>query len=350
MSVKISPYLSIVIVVRNDNYGGDFTQRFQNSLNSLSKQIMKAKLPVELVLVNYNPLGDALPFEKMITWPVDHPYLMIRMITVPAEVHEERLCDGTERMKLPVSEFIAKNVGIRRASAEFVLSANADIIFDELFFEWLKSNQIAKDSYYRADRFDFEYSPMMDCYTSENVRFIYTRLGRFRTRKWMSLSCFQKAALIYGSIGRFYFVGISRLAFLEPFRRYLPYVPERELFLLKYHFHACGDFTLTAKENWEKLRGYPEDTYSAMHTDSLFLISCLASGLKEIVLPYPVYHQMHANTFEHNAPDYYNDRTFKRLVEASRFINGPVDCLITNSENWGMADKEFEEVILPLNT
>ncbi|MCG9910618.1 MAG: hypothetical protein MH137_04885 [Flavobacteriales bacterium] len=353
MSTKISPCLSIVIVVRNDNYGGDFTQRFQNSLNSLSGQLIKAQLPVELVLVNYNPLTNEMPFEKMITWPVDHPYLIIRMITVPSEVHEEWLRDGKERMKLPVLEFIAKNVGIRRASASFVLSTNADIVFDDRLFYWLKKHELESGAYYRSDRFDFEKLSEDDLLKGIQVSKIwkiYTRLGLYERKKWKPYWLFRFLAFVYARWGRGYSILLAPFSFLEKYRNIIPYVPKRELFLLKYHFHACGDFTLTAKENWEKLRGYPEDTYSAMHTDSLFLISCLASGLKENILPYPVYHQMHTNTFEHNAPEYYNDKMFKRLVEASRFINGPVDFLITNPENWGMADKEFEEVILPLTT
>lgn len=344
-----SPYLSIVIVVRNDNYGGDFTRRFQNSLNALSAKLLKVNVPIELLLVNYNPLDNEQPFEKMITWPENHPCLSIRMIIVPKETHMQLLQDGTNRMKLPVLEFIAKNVGIRRAGAPYVLSTNADIIFDNRLFDWLKTKPLNQASYYRADRYDFEKisdEEVLKGVPVSKIWKIYTRLGLYERKKWKPYWLFRLLAFIYAWWGRGYSLLLAPFSFLEKYRNVFPYVPKRELFLLKYHFHACGDFTLTAKENWEKLRGYPEDAYSAMHTDSLFLISCLASGLKENILPYPVYHQMHTNTFEHKAPEYYNDKMFKRLVEASRFINGPVHKLVTNPENWGMVDKDLSEIRL----
>ncbi len=333
-------------MVRNDNYGGDFNQRFQNSLNSLSDQLIESELFVELVLVNYNPIENKPSFEELIKWPTQNPFLSVRMITVPHDIHCLLLQDGTERLPLPVLEFMAKNIGIRRASAPYVLCTNADIIFDKGFFQWLVNFQLREDCFYRADRFDFMPVPGDNHLSIKNIKKIYTRLGQFNTRQWIPIHVFLKLAVIYGSIGRIYAHLVSHLSFLEPYRGYVSYVRKEELFLTAYHFHACGDFTLTSKENWARLRGYPEDTFSAMHTDSLFLISCIAAGLKEIILPFPVFHQIHTNTFEHNAREYYQDVMFKRLIEASRFINGPVDQLITNAENWGMGDRNLSEIRL----
>jgi len=307
------------------------------------------KVPVELVLVNYNPLDDEQPFEKMIIWPVNHPCLSIRMITVPKETHMQHLQDGTNRMKLPVLEFIAKNVGIRRANAPYVLSTNADIIFDDRFFDWLKTKPLNPGFYYRADRYDFENATeqeLLEGIPGSKIQRVYNRRGFYERKYFLPFVLYKRLILMYGVLRKLYYFFISGFPFLEKYRSVIPFFHSRELFLLNYHFYACGDFTLTAKANWEKLYGYPEDTYSAMHTDSLFLILCLASGLNESILPYPVYHQMHTNTFEHNASDFYKDKMFKRVVEASRYINGPLDPLITNSENWGMADKELSEIRL----
>ena len=341
----MNPYLSIVIVVRNDNYGGDFTHRFQTSLNSLNENVQQTGVPTELILVNYNPLENETSFVNLINWPKKNRFLSLKMITVAKEVHETILNDSVNRRKLPVLEFIAKNVGIRQATAPFVLSTNADILLDIRFFQWLNSKPLQKGYYYRSNRFDFD-SFEERGFSSKNVQFIYTRLGRFRTRKWMSLNLFIQLAKIYGNVGRLYAKLISNFKFLESYRNYIPFVRKDELFLTKYHLHACGDFTLTAKENWEKLRGYPEDTYSAMHADSLFIIACNAMGLKEQILKYPVYHQMHQNTFEHNAKNYYEDEMFIRLVNAAKKINKPIDEHIVNNENWGMNNLPLETFCL----
>lgn len=345
--VNKEPIVSIVVVVRNDNYGGGFTARFQYALDNLDLYTRKYEIMLELVLVNYNPIEYNTDFIDLIKWPTTNDFLIIRMYTVTKEIHTSIMAESTERLSLPVLEFIAKNVGVRRANAPFILCTNADIVFPETFYLWLKKEKINTSFFYRANRFDFERSnntPNKITISYDDVTKVYLKLGQFSRLKLLPFSLFLLLARGYGRFMYAYANFSSNFDFLVKYRHIIPYRPKRESFLGDFHFNACGDFTLTAKENWQKLRAYPENTYSAMHTDSLFIAACAAVGLKESILPFPVFHQAHPNTFEHNAKHYYQDPMFIRLVEEANRMLGEGAASNWNDENWGLFNYPIEEI------
>ncbi|MBL4668316.1 MAG: glycosyltransferase family 2 protein [Flavobacteriales bacterium] len=150
-----TPYLSIVIAGRNDNYGGNFNQRIERSINWLSFHIEKHQLSTELIIVNYNPIIGEKPLSKLINWPKNNNYLTIKIITVPEDIHNS-FENESIRKKVPLYEFIAKNIGIRRANGEYILATNADIIFDPEIIKTISQRSLNKNYFYRADRCDFK--------------------------------------------------------------------------------------------------------------------------------------------------------------------------------------------------
>jgi hypothetical protein len=77
--------------------------------------------------------------------------------------------------------------------------------------------------------------------------------------------------------------------------------------------NACGDFTLLSREDWFKLRGYPEWPIYSFHIDSILLYQSDRAGIVEVHLPrdHSVYH------IEHDAgsgftPEYAH-KLFERL-------------------------------------
>ena len=115
----MSKRLSIVITGRNDNYGGDFNRRLQNTIHWLFHWLNHYKISSEIVFVNYNPLKDEAPIDEMITIPAATDLVNVREVTVTAEAHEKILAKyATVCKPVPVMEFIAKNIGIRRAKGE----------------------------------------------------------------------------------------------------------------------------------------------------------------------------------------------------------------------------------------
>lgn len=131
--------LSIILIGRSDNYGGDFVGRLNRSLESIMP------LGAEVIFVEWNPLGD----RPRINTEIRHRG--VRIITVYPEVH--RSLPGHELF--PVFEYRAKNVGIRRAKGDWILCLNSDIILSEQMLRCLTCS-FDDTCFYRARRHDMD--------------------------------------------------------------------------------------------------------------------------------------------------------------------------------------------------
>ena len=120
-----TPYISFVVGGRNDGHGGNFLNRMQIFVNALVDQCVRHELSAELVIVEWNPPLDQKPLAEALRWPDSSSHCPIRVFQVPKALHDR--FENSE--KLPLHQFIAKNVGIRRARGEMVVSTNADVIF-----------------------------------------------------------------------------------------------------------------------------------------------------------------------------------------------------------------------------
>jgi len=74
-------------------------------------------------------------------------HLYVRIITIPHSIH----ITTQNHDKIPVQQYIGKNVGIRRALGEYVLASNADIIFSKPFLKFIKSKSLQQGLYYRTN-------------------------------------------------------------------------------------------------------------------------------------------------------------------------------------------------------
>jgi hypothetical protein len=121
-------------------------------------------------------------------------------------------------------------------------------------------------------------------------------------------------------------------------------------FILKYHTNASGDFMLMHRDHWFSLRGYPEDTYISTHCDSIFTVMSRISGLKENILPWPVYHQDHERRYD---TDIYKSEKSKDITDMfTRFVNDSREMeqtrkpKIINPADWGQANENFRETVI----
>ena len=157
-----TPYLSVVIVGRNDDYGVNFLDRINTFIRSLDYQVRNYPNLIELVVVEWNPLADRAPLTDVL---VKTNNLDIRIITVPAEVHDKIGHPS------PVLEYYGKNVGIRRAKGQFVLTTNPDILFTNELVDWFNQRLLRVDSFYRTDRHDFHGEGIIDVPVEEYISF-----------------------------------------------------------------------------------------------------------------------------------------------------------------------------------
>lgn len=107
--------ISIVVVGRNDNYGGDFTERLRATMDWNYNHIPNA----ELVYVEWNKVEDR-PTDT--TW-ISERYPNSRCFIVPNSIHTKIAANP----KMPMMEYYAKNLGMREASYDWVMMINADV-------------------------------------------------------------------------------------------------------------------------------------------------------------------------------------------------------------------------------
>ncbi len=277
----MNPYLSIVMGI-GGNVTEDLSARLANSVMNLNALVRQTYLSMELLIVEWNT--------PRIGFRIDDPSFRIRVIHVPQELHKQ----VPNPHALNYFEWYPKNIGIRRAHGEFVLSTNPDDIFSKELFSFFSRRLLQAGIFYRVNRHD-------------------TIDGKVY-RVCRPTGCFAPDATE------------EQIKVNHP--NACPWSPD----MIAYN--AAGDFTLMSKEDWFKIHGNPEREYS--HTiDGQTLWLAHLKGMKQILLPYPVFHPEHPRTLniangQFVGPEWDDNKPFTK----------------ENGEGWGFADMEFEETIL----
>jgi hypothetical protein len=147
------PYLSVVVVTRNDDHGGNPLSRLQAFVNTFDAQCKRTGLDVEVVVVEWNPPDGKPRVSDLLECPANCSF-PVRFIEVPPELHAQ--IEHAE--VLPLFQMIGKNVGVRRARGRFVLCTNIDIIFSNELVEFLATRQLRAGVMYDTDRHDIQSS------------------------------------------------------------------------------------------------------------------------------------------------------------------------------------------------
>lgn len=259
----MKPSLSVVAASRNDDHGANLRARMQMFVDGLAEQAERFGFPVELILVEWNPPSDRPPLVEALRWRTsDH--FQPHVVTVPGEIH--RTFPHAEG--LPLFQMIAKNVGIRRAAASFILATNIDILLSDELFSFLQTD-LKPNAMYRVDRRDV------------NARFDQVPPPTpAECRALPPLRQFRLDASSYKGSGRtrISVSDLPRLAVGAWYRAVLPNL----------HTSGSGDFTLTSREAWDAIRGYPEWPMYSWHLDGLPLFQAYAGGVEMVNLPDPM--------------------------------------------------------------
>lgn len=347
------PYLSIVLAARNDNYGGDFNSRLHNCVHWLANLVEENKLPTELLIVDYNPVEENEPLLKIINWPANRNYLTIRFVHVPQETHVQ-LVNPAVRKTVPMFEFVAKNMGVRRAKGEYILCTNCDILFHPQLIEFIAQQCLDKQSYYRAERYDYH---KIDRYDFHNMEATLRSIQQKVFRIFLKIHSYD---LRWGENA--FEITFQRMRHsLQVFLNYnsvkaktlwmlLGMEVNYRTFLLKYHTNASGDFMLMHRDHWHRLRGYPEDTYISTHTDSIFCVMASIAGVLENILRWPVYHQDHERRYIVDLAAHKKNKELMdmldRFTEDTRAMEASRTPKIVNAEDWGCGGEEFKETVV----
>jgi len=107
------PNIAAVVVGRNDDYMSDFRERLFATIDWNIRYLVD-----EVVFVEWNPPAD----RELLAHELTSRFASLRAFVVAPEVHA-RIC---ENANIKLLEYHAKNVGIRRARAPFIMVTNAD--------------------------------------------------------------------------------------------------------------------------------------------------------------------------------------------------------------------------------
>lgn len=320
----MAPYLTFVVAARNDDYGGNFLHRTQVFADALSALWEKHGLNGELIIVEWNPPEDRPRLKDALTWPEGQKPGLIRIIEVPSEIHQR--LPNSDRM--PIFEYIAKNVGIRRAEGEYVLATNPDLLYSDELIRLFATRCLRLDRFYRVDRYDVSAPVPLGIPVEQQLQF-----------------CRSHSVRVARASGT---VAIGTRRYPDPLKlvRSIPRIilqagrPTLESYGRSLHTNAAGDFFVMAHAHWHELRGYPE-LKSHSFIDGYILFMAASLGLRQVALkdPHRIYHQEHDRSEHEKRPltDY------QLYLEQSRRMMRSNTPEILNDANWGLGGETLRE-------
>ncbi|MBM0740837.1 hypothetical protein JOY44_04265 [Phormidium sp. CLA17] len=405
-----APYLSIVAAARNDNHGGNMLRRMQIFINGVITQARRYQVPIELIIVEWNPPTDNLRLSEALSWEIGDSPCVVRVIEVPNELHHQLRHSAS----LPLFQMIAKNVGIRRATGEFVLATNIDLLFSDALFEFLASRQLQPGKSYRVDRYDVASEVPLE--SSIEEQFVYCDRSIIRinhkdgieeklveipeieqvpqdaisvplNQKWYEKMP-ESTTLKLAKVRQIYkqllptSVRDTILNFLpkdfqlwlverelltaqplpippEPAADIITLPPTQPLPYAKLHTNTSGDFTLLSKADWFAIRGYAEWEMYSFHLDSILLYTAHYAGIEEEILNNDMraYHIEHSSgwTPEAERSQVLDNRlsslgipklTMEQLDAIARLMEQLGKPILFNDENWGLNQHTLSETVI----
>ena len=280
--------ISAVIVGRNDNYGGKLIERATYCLNTMVLTFD------EVIYVDWNTKGP-----KILTDEIDirtNPERLQIIKVSPAMCKE---LTGTENDKL--CEVLARNIGIRRATGDVIVSTNIDIIPPKR--EYLDT-LLGTNDFITIAKHDLRVEDFGSDKNYEQIRDILP--------------------IQYGLNPIASRLIIKSLVMNKEILKQLPKQAHHTASSL---ICACGDFQIAPKELWYTIRGFEESMTKRLYSDTIVQYKAILSGATVCATNFPpVYHLDHERN---NAPDLLNPEI--------------PDDVGSNPETWG-----FSDVNLPL--
>jgi len=280
-----SPLISIVLTGRNDGYGGDFLARFFRTLRFNHRELTRRGITYELVFVEWAPPPDSPRLFDLVFEAVPD---LDRAACAWYEVDPRYQQEMSLNPWLPYLEFVAKNVGVRRARGRFVLTTNCDVFLGRTMLDVFEHEALRPGVVYRAPRHDI------------------TLADDRRDVDWDVLED--------------------------------PDILTRPVKPLKPPFFAggTGDFLMLDRESFHRLRGFNQIYRLARFSiDRNFLVKALSSGLTIEEIGGPVYHVSHEGSFRDNRRTYdgrEHESHWGRLRWHARGV------IYVNPRSWGLAD------------
>lgn len=147
------PSISIVVTARHDNYGGSPEARIFGPMQFNTVRLAERGIRYELIFVEWNPIPDQPYLCELLArrFPELTATTLNRIVVAPQyQIAME------QNPRAGYLEYVARNVGIRRARAPMVLLTNVDILLGRQVVDAIAAGGLSPGTVYRAARYDIK--------------------------------------------------------------------------------------------------------------------------------------------------------------------------------------------------
>jgi hypothetical protein len=289
--------LSVVVVTRNDNYGGDLNDRATYCLNSLIDTFD------EVILIDWNS-----PNNRPLLWDIDKNIKFrgnLKHIVITPEVAS--MLTNEDPHAQVCCETLGRNIGIRRATGDYIVSTNIDVIAprrDQL--EKTINNDLNTNTFYTISRRHIEWKDIEEFHGGER-----------KYNDWEELR--------------------NHLIENSEERKYEEKVVDGDDYSI---VNCCGDFQLAHRDIWDEIRGFEEELIYVLYSDTNVQKKAVKHGfeLKAIYSPalFHIYHGKGGGGFL--------DGINRKTNDPYRAIMGQEKT--ENADTWGFEPVEMEYELL----
>lgn len=274
--------ISAILTTKNDNYGNNLFHRVTMCLQSLIENFD------EVIFVDWKVKNDDSVISN-IKKSLPHTGKLKNIIVTKNFLQEKYPYIS----KFNMIESISRNVAIRRTEGDYVISTNIDIITTPLdksvlnrnIFYTVPRRDVGESFHLSFDNYESLYSNIL----SKKDSFSPKERIENSTDKWSLISC-------------------------------------------------CGDFQIGHKETWNKMKGFEESILFGCGIDTNVMKK--ASFVCDIkVLNHYIFHLNHGKNGNRD-----EDEIVPPMSDQHSIIENFQET--TNTENWGMANENFEIEII----
>jgi hypothetical protein len=271
--------ISVVIIGKNDDYGGNLTHRFTHCLNVLTQSFD------EVIYVDWKSNGKTL-IEEVIE-NIERKDKIKSYIVTEQDIQN----NNPEYIDYSIVEVIARNIGIRRATNEWILVTNVDVLIEKFDL-----SEFDKQTLYTSARTDVPEDVHLNYNDSiELLNFVKENKNTFKV---------QPDAVIDGK----------------------SVWDSGDVWSLVV---GCGDFQFAHKDVWYGIKGFEESCGGRCYADSnLMKKGAIYFNIKKAQVT--LYHLNHG-TNKNSSPN-------EILPMNDRFVCVNDFNETSNSENWGWSN------------
>lgn len=274
--------ITAVVVSRNDNYGYTLNERASYCLNSLCNTFD------EVFYIDWNSQNKSLIEELKDNLNMTNK---LKYIVINPELANE-LTEGNNAQG--VCEVLARNVGICRATSEWIVSTNIDIILS--YRKYFENYKWDKNTFYSISRRDIDINVVRHINVNQPESIAKLLEDLFPS---------------YGPHGRDGAVGGDIWSLIC----------------------NCGDFQFAHRNIWNTIKGFEQSLKGRSFADSNVQKKAAITGFNLVpIFDLPVFHIAH----DKPTTDKFNN-AYEALITFKQ---------TTNPDTWGFSDKNFKIEVL----